>query len=73
MSRFIEGANRYQCTLFPESLDEYVSEDNAVRVVDVRDVHAPWMTEVLFPGACRLHSAMYVPDGPYFWTPLESL
>ena len=35
MSRFIEGANRYQSTLFPESLDEYVSEDNAVRVVDV--------------------------------------
>jgi len=35
MSRFIEGANRYQVTLFPESLDEFVSEDNAVRVVDV--------------------------------------
>jgi len=35
MSRFIEGANRCQRTLFPESLDEYVGEDNAIRVVDV--------------------------------------
>ncbi|MCH9671089.1 MAG: IS1182 family transposase [Gammaproteobacteria bacterium] len=35
MSGFIEGENRYQATLFPERLDDYVGEDNAVRVVDV--------------------------------------
>jgi len=35
MSGFIKGENRYQRTLFPESLDEYVSEDNPARVVDV--------------------------------------
>lgn len=35
MSGFIEGENRQQSTLFPESLDEYVVEDNPVRVVDV--------------------------------------
>ena len=35
MSGFIEGENRHQSTLFPESLDEYVGEDNPVRVVDV--------------------------------------
>jgi len=34
MKRFIEGENRAQSTLFPESLDEYIAEDNAVRVVD---------------------------------------
>jgi transposase len=34
MSGFIEGENRFQCTLFPESLDDYIAEDNAVRVVD---------------------------------------
>ena len=34
MKRFIEGENRFQSTLFPESLDEYIAEDNAVRVVD---------------------------------------
>ncbi len=34
MKRFIEGENRSQSTLFPESLDDYIAEDNAVRVVD---------------------------------------
>jgi transposase len=35
MKRFIEGEDRSQSTLFPESLDDYVAEDNPVRVVDV--------------------------------------
>jgi transposase len=34
MKRFIEGENRFQTTLFPESLDDYIAEDNAVRVID---------------------------------------
>ncbi len=34
MKRFIEDENRYQSTLFPERLDDYIAEDNAVRVVD---------------------------------------
>jgi transposase len=35
MSGFIEGEDRHQATLFPESLDEYIGEDSAVRVIDV--------------------------------------
>jgi BMFP domain-containing protein YqiC len=35
MKRFNEGENRSQTTLFPERLDEYIMEDNAVRVIDV--------------------------------------
>ena len=35
MSRFVQGADRRQPTLLPESLDDYVSADNPVRVVDV--------------------------------------
>ena len=35
MKRFIEGESRTQSTLFPEALDDYIAEDNAVRVVDV--------------------------------------
>jgi len=35
MKRFIEGEDRTQVTLFPESLDDYVAEDNPVRVIDV--------------------------------------
>jgi transposase len=34
MKRFIEGEDRSQSTLFPERLDDYIAEDNAVRVVD---------------------------------------
>ncbi|MBT5108007.1 MAG: transposase, partial [Rhodospirillaceae bacterium] len=34
MKRFIEGVARSQSTLFPEHLDDYVAEDNPVRVVD---------------------------------------
>jgi len=35
MSGFIEGEDRNQATLFPERLDDYVTEDNPVRVIDV--------------------------------------
>lgn len=31
---YIEGANRHQILLFPESIDEYISENNSVRVID---------------------------------------
>ena len=35
MSGFIKGENRFQATLFPEQLDDYITEDNSVRVIDV--------------------------------------
>jgi len=35
MSGFIEGEDRTQATLFPERIDDYVAEDNPVRVIDV--------------------------------------
>jgi transposase len=34
MTRFIEGADRRQTMLLPESLDDYVAADNPVRVID---------------------------------------
>ena len=34
MKRFIEGENRFQSTLFPESLEDYIAEDNSIRIVD---------------------------------------
>ena len=34
MSGFIKGDNRQQTTLFPERLDDYISEDNSIRVID---------------------------------------
>jgi len=35
MSGFIKGEARTQATLFPERLDDYIAEDNPVRVIDV--------------------------------------
>jgi transposase len=35
MKRFIEGVDRGQGTLFPERLEDWIGEDNSVRVVDV--------------------------------------
>ena len=34
MKRFIQGQDRTQSTLLPELLDEYITEDNPVRVID---------------------------------------
>ena len=35
MKRFVEGVDRGQCTLFPECLEDWIDEDNPVRVIDV--------------------------------------
>src|SRR5271166_4985976 len=35
MKRFVEGVNREQSTLFPERLEDWVGENNPVRVIDV--------------------------------------
>ncbi len=44
MKRFIEGEERSQIALLPECLDDYVTEDNPVRVIEVfvdeLDLHA---------------------------------
>jgi len=34
MPRFVEGEDRGQATLFPERLDDYIAEDNPVRLVE---------------------------------------
>src|SRR2546421_9878983 len=35
MKRFVEGADRSQITLFPECLEDWIDDDNPVRVIDV--------------------------------------
>jgi len=34
MKRFVEGEDRTQSTLFPERLEDYISEENPVRVIE---------------------------------------
>jgi transposase len=35
MKRFVEGTDRSQTTLFPECLEDWINEDNPVRVIEV--------------------------------------
>ena len=35
MKRFVEGIDRGQSTLFPECVEDWISEGNPVRVIDV--------------------------------------
>jgi hypothetical protein len=35
MKRFVDGVDRSQAVLFPERLEDYINEDNPVRVIDV--------------------------------------
>ena len=35
MKRFVEGTDRGQSTLFPECLEDWIDENNSVRVIDV--------------------------------------
>lgn len=35
MKRFIEGDSKSQITLLPPCLDDYISQDNPIRVVEV--------------------------------------
>jgi transposase len=50
MSRFIEGEARTQSLLFPERLDDWIAEDNPVRVIDAF-VDELDMRELGFDGA----------------------
>ena len=50
MSRFIEGQDRSQSVLFPDQLEDWISEDNPVRAVDVF-VEALDLRELGFDGA----------------------
>jgi hypothetical protein len=47
MKRFVEGVDRSQSVLFPERLDEYIDEDNPVRVVDVFVDERRWEHEAV--------------------------
>jgi transposase len=63
MKRQIESDERSQSSLFPERLDDYIAENNPVRVIDVF-VDELDLGELGFDGvtACRNRSAS-VPPG----------
>jgi hypothetical protein len=57
MKRFVQGDNRTQSFLLPEALDDYVTDTNPVRVVDVFvDVNIPRQSEQGFHGKKNTNS-----------------
>lgn len=51
MKRFIEREDRSQVTLLPGCLDDYIGQDNPIRVVDafVEELELMWLTGRLTP------------------------
>jgi len=49
MKRFVEGTDRSQTTLFPECLEDWINEDNPVRVIEVF-VEGLDLAELMFGG-----------------------
>lgn len=39
MSRYVAGQDRQQVTLLPECLDDFIAEDNPVRMIDALVCH----------------------------------
>jgi transposase len=64
MKRFVAGADRGQSTLLPECLDDWIDEENPVRVIDAF-VDALDLAGLGFDGveSVRL-SPDYLPIGP---------
>ena len=38
--KYIEGQDRYQLILFPDCVEDYISENNPVRVIDAFGCHS---------------------------------
>ena len=55
MKRFVEGMDRGQSTLFPECLEDWICEDNPVRVIDVFEPHGAVLASYITPKAMRHH------------------
>ena len=73
MPRFIEESSRSQSTLSPELLDDYLSENNSIRVIDafvdrliLRDMNFKRVEPSESCGTCSLTSVtrFTVPDHP---------
>ena len=74
MKRFVEGEDRQQAELLPACLDDYVTEDNPVRVIDVfideLDLEALGFAGVVpeaSSGQFDRHIYRHVGYGRYLW------
>ena len=62
--RYIEGTPREQIVLFPESLEEYISDDNPVRFIDAfvesLDLQAAGFDRTTGLSSARVIEAVYL-------------
>ena len=63
MRRFVEGVDRGQNTLFPECLEDWIGEENPVRVIEVF-VDELDLAELGFSGVDPDWPAFVSPVGP---------
>ncbi len=49
MKRFVEGEDRSQSALLPDRLEDWIGDDNAVRVIDV------FVDELDVSGGAKIH------------------
>jgi hypothetical protein len=68
MKRFIQSTDRTQVTLFPEQLEDYVGDDNPVRVVDVFVEQLPALSAI-----CRLWKPLTAKSLPILPKPKSSV
>jgi hypothetical protein len=68
MSRFIEGEARSQSLLFPERLDDWIEEENPVRVIDAFVDELDIEALVAFPAQLKAHFYSF-PIGHQNWRP----
>src|SRR5580692_13020771 len=77
MKRFVEGTDRGQSTLLPDCLEDWICEDNPVRVIDVFvDWLATRSSVVLRCRACKKNTSLtagtvmqssHMPLSTWFW------
>ena len=68
MRRFVVGADRGQSALFPEALEDWIGEDNPVRVIDVF-VDELDLAELGFSGIEPEVTAINASPPHSFWAP----
>jgi transposase len=61
MKRFIQGVDRTQSIVFPERLEDYISEDNPVRIIDA-------FVDTLDLAALGFKGTLPAPTGRPSWT-----
>ena len=62
---YIQGADRNQVILLPDTLDEYVNEDKAVTLSEEQSTWAEWVIVRFYPNQQHLRTRNTIVERPY--------